>query len=70
MTGQQIVAPNALQQVVTFVTPLPTINYGVGITPNWMTGWRVSAKTVNGFTVEFSTPPDIQASIDWRVESV
>ena len=67
MTGQQTVPQNAQTQVVTLTSTIAG-NYDVWITPNWNTTWWVTAKTANNFTVAFGTAPDVQASIDWRVE--
>lgn len=45
----------------------PDTEYGVLVTPNWLTTCRVTSKTVNGFTVDFGTAAPADAAIDYLV---
>ena len=59
----RVVAGGDVQAVVAGVFP-PT--YQVGITPSWVTGWRVTSKTASSFTVDFAVPaPAGGATFDW-----
>src|SRR3989442_15259336 len=59
----RVVAGGDVQAVVAGVFP-PT--YQVGITPSWVTGWRVTSKTASSFTADFAVPaPAGGATFDW-----
>src|SRR5437899_2517220 len=61
--AQQAVAGGATQATIGGTFPA---TYQVGISPGWVTGWRVTAKAVGGFTVDFATPaPAGGATFDW-----
>lgn len=45
----------------------PDANYGVLVTPSWLTTFRVTAKAATGFTVDFGTAAPANATIDYAV---
>lgn len=45
----------------------PDAAYGVLVTPSWLTTWRVTAKALTGFTVDFGTAAPANATIDYAV---
>lgn len=45
----------------------PDANYGVWVSPSWLTTWRVTSKATTGFTVDFGTAAPASATIDWLI---
>jgi hypothetical protein len=45
----------------------PDANYGVLVTPNWLTTFRVTAKATTGFTIDFGTPAPAGGTVDYAV---
>ena len=54
----------AVNKAVTFTKVEPDASYGVVVSPNWLTTYSVTAKTVNGCTVNFGTAAPASATID------
>jgi hypothetical protein len=59
------VAAGGAELQVSFATPEADAEYAVSVTPSWMTNLCVSAKTAQGFTVQFGTPAPEGAKVDW-----
>lgn len=55
------------QVYIQFPTLNDTQNYAVGITPNWLTDFKVIEKTIEGFRVEFRIPAPLDAKFDWII---
>lgn len=50
---------------VVFSVEEDTNSYAIHVTPNWNTVCWVTNKTVNGFTINFGTPPTTNRTLDW-----
>ena len=57
----------AVTKAVTLAKPEQDASYGVLVTPNWLTTFRVTAKSKTGFTVDFGTAAPASAAIDYLV---
>lgn len=42
-------------------------DYGVLVTPNWLTTFRVTSKTRDSFVIDFGTPAPADAALDYAV---
>lgn len=45
----------------------PDALYGVLVTPNWLTTFRVTAKATTGFTIDFGVAAPAGATVDYAV---
>lgn len=55
------------QASVNFATAEPDANYMVIGVFSWFTNYRLTAKSVNGFTVEFSVAAPVNAKLDYVI---
>ena len=63
----ETVTQAATTKAVTFTINEPNTSFGVLVTPNWLTTWRVTTKATTGFTVDFGTAAPASATFDWVV---
>lgn len=69
--AEETITLNATTFAVVFGTPADNTNYQIlSVGPNWLTSWFWSAKTVNGFTINFSNPAPASAKASWRVRFI
>lgn len=54
----------ATSLVVTLPLSEQDANYGVSVTPSWLTTVRVHSKTTTGYTIEFGTGAPASATVD------
>src|SRR5882672_5418276 len=65
--GTVIVPAGAVSAIVLGAFDLAAL-YEVGLTPGWVTGFRITGKTATQFTVDFAVPAPVGgSSIDWLV---
>lgn len=57
----------ATSHIVTFDKAEPDALFGVVVTPNWLTTFRVTSKATTGFTVDFGTAAPASATMDYLV---
>jgi len=62
-----VALPSAATSNVVFASAAPDAKYKVSISPSWLTSYRVTNKTVNGFTVDFGVGSPAGGSFDWIV---
>jgi len=62
-----VALPSAATANVVFTSPAPDALYRVSISPNWLTSYRVTSKTINGFTVDFGVGSPAGGKFDWIV---
>lgn len=66
--GYNISVPaNSTNLNVTFTQPLENTNYGICVTLSWNSGYFITNKGINGFTINFANPPTTPQTLDWFI---
>lgn len=60
----QPVTATATTLAVSFTRSEGKPSYGVVVTPNWLTTFRVTTKTINSFIIDFGTAAPVGATVD------
>lgn len=68
--------PNGIGKTIPANTPTANITlpitmndnlYGIYVSPGWYTNWKITNRTVNGFSIEFETPPPTDSTFDYMI---
>lgn len=62
-----LVEAGAVNLAVKLDPAQPDANYAVSVSPSWLTSYSVTAKAVDSFTINFSTPAPEGATADWII---
>jgi hypothetical protein len=55
------------ESTIRFPTPEADADYAVLVTPSWLTPFCASAKTPQGFTLQFGAAAPANARVDWMI---